>query len=80
MSRHIQPEARRPRHTTKGPEERREAPKADVTIHWFANLSDGLQGIEDLTTNLATTLVVSTEAKTHETIIAHVEADLENAP
>jgi hypothetical protein len=64
----------------KGPGERHEAPKADVTDLRFANLPDGLQAIEDLMTNLATTLIVSTEAKTHETIVAHVEADLENTP
>jgi hypothetical protein len=51
-----------------------------ITNLQFANLPDGLQGIEDLTTNLATTLIVSTEAKTRKTIVAHVKADLENTP
>jgi hypothetical protein len=74
----VRPEARRPSRTTKRPEERREAPKADVVDLRFSNLPDGLQGIEDLTTSLATTLIDSTEVKTHETIITHVEADLEN--
>jgi hypothetical protein len=60
--------------------ERCEAPEADDAAHRLATLSDDLQGVEDLKTNLATTLVVGTEVKTHETIIAHVEADLENTP
>jgi hypothetical protein len=63
---------------TKGPGECHEAPEADVADLRVANLPDGLQGIEDLTMNLATTLIASTEAKTHETIVAHVEADLKN--
>jgi hypothetical protein len=79
-SQRIWPEARWPSHTTKGPRECREAPEANVAVHRFANLYDGLQGIEELTTNLAMTLIASTEAKTHETIVAHVEADLENTP
>jgi hypothetical protein len=43
-------------------------------------LSNGFQGIEDLKTNLAMILIVSTKAKTCEPIIGHVEADLENTP
>jgi hypothetical protein len=65
---------------TKGPGERREAPEADVVDLWLINLPNVLQGIEDLTTSLATILIDSTEAKTHETIVAQVEADLENTP
>jgi hypothetical protein len=65
---------------TKGPGECREDPEADVANFWFANLSDGLQGIKGLKKNLAATLVVSAEAKTHDTIVAHVEADQENTP
>jgi hypothetical protein len=64
----------------KGPRERRESLEADVADLRFANLPNGLQGIEDLTTSLASTLIDSTEAKTHETIVTHVEADLENTP
>jgi hypothetical protein len=64
----------------KGPGERYEAPKADVADLRLANLPNGLQGIEDLTTSLATTLVDNTKAKMHETIVTHVEADLENTP
>jgi hypothetical protein len=76
----VRPEARWPSHTTKGPRERREAPEADVADLWLANLPNGLQGVEDLTTSLATTLIDSTEAKTHKTIVTHVKADLENTP
>jgi hypothetical protein len=76
----VRPEARRPSRTAKGPGERRESPEADVANLRLANLPNGLQGIEDLTTSLAMTLVDSTEAKTQETIITHVEADLENTP
>jgi hypothetical protein len=65
---------------TKGPRERREAPEADVTNVRLINLPDSFQGIEYSTTSLAMTLIVSTEAETHETIVAHVEADLENTP
>jgi hypothetical protein len=61
---------------TKGPDERREAPKADVADLWLA-LSDGLQAVEDLETLSATTCIDSTKAKTVMTIITHVEADLE---
>jgi hypothetical protein len=61
---------------TKGPSERREAPKADVADLWLA-LSDGLQAVEDLETLSVTTCVDSMEAKTVMTIITHVEADLE---
>jgi hypothetical protein len=64
----------------KGLEERCEAPEADDTAHRLATLSHGLQGAEDLNTNLATPLVVGTEVKTCETIVAHVEEDLENTP
>jgi hypothetical protein len=65
---------------TKGPGEGHEAPEADIANLQFVDLPDSLQGIEDLTTSPATTLIVSTEAKTHETIVAHVEADLRNTP
>jgi hypothetical protein len=58
----------------------RKAPEANVTNFWLVNLSDSLQGIENLTTNPVTTLIDITKAKTHETIVAHVEADLENTP
>jgi hypothetical protein len=64
----------------KGLGERCEAPEADDTTHRLATLSHGLQGTEDLNTNLAIPLVVGTEVKTHETIVAHVKADLENTP
>jgi hypothetical protein len=64
----------------KGPGERREAPEANVADLWFGNLPNSLQGIEDLMMRLATTLIDSTEAKAHETIITHVEAGLENTP
>jgi hypothetical protein len=43
-------------------------------------LAIGLQGVEDLKTNLAKTLIVRTEVKTRETIVTHVEGDLENTP
>jgi hypothetical protein len=79
-SRRVWPEARQPSRTTKGPGERREAPEADVADLRLVNLPDSLQGIEYSPTSSATTLIVSTEAKTHETIVAHVEADLENTP
>jgi hypothetical protein len=61
----------------RGPESAAEADVADLRL---TNLPDGLQGIEDLTTSLVTTLVDSTKAKKHETIVTHVEADLENTP
>jgi hypothetical protein len=61
---------------TKGPGERREAPKADVADLWLA-LSDGLQAIEDLETFSAMTCVDSMKAKTVMTIVTHVNADLE---
>jgi hypothetical protein len=64
----------------KGCGECREAPEADVANLRLTNLTDSLQGIENLTTNPATALVDSTKVKTHETIVAHVEADLENTP
>jgi hypothetical protein len=76
----VQPEARRPSRPTKGPRDHREASKADVPDLWLTNLPDGLQGIEDLTTSLAMTLVDSTKAKMHKTIVTHAEADLENTP
>jgi hypothetical protein len=76
----VWPEARRPSRMTKGPGERREAPEADVVDLWLVNLPNVLKGIEDLTTSLATILIDNTEAKTHETIDTHVEADLENTP
>jgi hypothetical protein len=61
--------------------ERREAPEANVTDFLLTNLPDSLQGIEDLTTGLVKTLMDSAKAKTHETIVTHVEADLEeNTP
>jgi hypothetical protein len=43
-------------------------------------LADGLQSVENLTTNLATMLIVGMEAKTCETTMGHGEADLENTP
>jgi hypothetical protein len=65
----------------KGLGERCEAPEADVADLWLANLPNGLQAIKDLTTSLATTLVDSMKAKTHEMIITHFEVDLEeNTP
>jgi hypothetical protein len=64
----------------KGPGERPKAPEADVVDLRLASFPDGLQGIEDLTTSFAMTLIDSMEAKTHETIVTHVEADLENTP
>jgi hypothetical protein len=76
----VWPEARRPSRTVKGPGERCEAPEADVADLRLTNLPDNLQGIKDLTTSFATTLVDSMKAKTHETIVTHVEADLENTP
>jgi hypothetical protein len=60
----------------KGPGERREAPKADVTDLGLA-LSDGLQAIEDLETFSSTTCVDSAKVKTVMTIVTHVDADLE---
>jgi hypothetical protein len=50
----------------KWPGEGCEAPEADVTNLRLINLPDSLQGIKDLTTSPVTTLVVSTEAKTHD--------------
>jgi hypothetical protein len=64
----------------KGLKEHYEAPEVVDAAHRLATLSHGLQGVEDLKTNLATTLIVGTEVKTHETIVAHVEADPENIP
>jgi hypothetical protein len=64
----------------KGLKERREAPKAADAALWLATLPKGFQGIEDLKTNLATTLIVRTEVQTCKMIVAHVEADLENTP
>jgi hypothetical protein len=61
---------------TKGPGERREAPKADVADLWLA-LSNGLQAVEDLETLSAMTCVDSMKVKTVMTIVTHVEADLE---
>jgi hypothetical protein len=43
-------------------------------------LANGLQGVEDLMTNLATMLIVGVEAKTCEVTVGHVEANLENTP
>jgi hypothetical protein len=43
-------------------------------------MSHGLQGAEDLKANLAKPIEVSIEAKTRETIVTHVEADLEDTP
>jgi hypothetical protein len=63
-----------------GPGERHKAPEADVANLRLVNLPDGLQGIEDLTTSLATTLIDSTEAKMHKTIVTLVEANLEDTP
>jgi hypothetical protein len=65
----------------KGSEECREALEANVANFRLVNLPDSFQGIENLTTNPAMTLIDSTKAKTHETIVAHVEVDLEeNTP
>jgi hypothetical protein len=64
----------------KGLREHCEAPEADDAALWLTTLSNGLQGIEDLKTNLATTLIVGMEVKTCETFIAHVEAYIENTP
>jgi hypothetical protein len=60
--------------------ERCKAPKADDATHWLATLAIAFQGVEDLKTNLAKTLIVGTEVKTREMIVTHVEADLENTP
>jgi hypothetical protein len=65
---------------TKGLRERCKAPEADDTAHRLATLSHGLQGAKDLQTTLTEGLEVGTKVKTHKTIIAHVEADLENIP
>jgi hypothetical protein len=65
----------------KGPGERREAPKAEVTDLRLTDLPNGLQAVEDLKMCSATTRVDSTEAKMVMMIITHVEADLEeNTP
>jgi hypothetical protein len=64
----------------KGLRERREAPKADDVALLLARLPNGFQGIEDLKTSLAMTLIVGMEAKTCVAIAVHVEADLENTP
>jgi hypothetical protein len=64
----------------KGPDERREAPKAEVA-DLRLTLSNGLQAIKDLETCPATARVDGTKAKTVMTIVTHVEADLEeNTP
>jgi hypothetical protein len=72
----IQPETRRPRRTTKGPGERREAPKAEVADLWLT-FSNGLQAIKDLKACPATARVDNTKAKTVMKIVTHVKADLE---
>jgi hypothetical protein len=65
---------------TKGLGERCEAPKAEVADLGLT-LSNGFQAIEDLETLSASTCADSTKAKTVMTIVAHVEADLEeNTP
>jgi hypothetical protein len=64
----------------KGPGERREDPEAEVADLRLANLSNGLQAIDDLKMSSAMPLLDSTKAKTHETIVTHVKADLENTP
>jgi hypothetical protein len=56
------------------------SPQRDDTANRLATLSYGLQDAKDLKTILAMTLIVVTKVKTRETIIAHVEADLENTP
>jgi hypothetical protein len=68
----IRPEARWPSRTAKGPGERCKALEADVADLWLANPPNGLPAIKNMTTSLATTLVDSTKAKTHETIVTHV--------
>jgi hypothetical protein len=65
---------------TKGLRERCKAPEADDAAHRLATLSHGLQGAKDFKTTLTAGLIVGTKVKTHETIVAHVEADLENTP
>jgi hypothetical protein len=72
----IRPEARRTRRAAKGPGERREALKAEVTDRCLT-LSNGLQAIKDLKTLSATARVDSAKAKMVMTIVTHVEADLE---
>jgi hypothetical protein len=72
----IRPEARWPCRTTKGPGERREAPKAEDADLWLT-IPNGLQAIKDLETFSATARVDSTKAKTVMTIVTHVDADLE---
>jgi hypothetical protein len=76
----VRPEAQRPGRMAKGSGERREDPEAEVADLRLANLPNGLQAIEDLKTSSATTLVDSTKAKTRETIVTRVKANLENTP
>jgi hypothetical protein len=65
---------------TKGLGECCEAPEVGDAAHRLTTLSHGLQSAKDLETTLTTGLVVSTKVKTHETIVAHVEAYLDNTP
>jgi hypothetical protein len=64
----------------KGPGECHEAPEANIAVHRLSTLSQGFQGVEDLKTTLTTGLEVGAKAKTCETIVTHVKADLENTP
>jgi hypothetical protein len=64
----------------KGLGERCEALEAVDTARRLATLSHGLQGSKDLKMTLTAGLIVGTKVKMHETIVAHVEVDLENTP
>jgi hypothetical protein len=66
-----------PVYTPKGLIERFKAPEAVATTRWRSTLSHGLQCSKKLKTTLAMGLEVGAKAKTHETIVTHVEADLE---
>jgi hypothetical protein len=48
-----QPETRHPSHAAESLRERSKAPEAGGATHRLNSLVDGLQGVEDLTTNLA---------------------------
>jgi hypothetical protein len=77
-SRCVQPKMKWPSHAPEGFRERGEACEAGGAAHWLYTLANGFRGIEDLKMNLMTMLIVGTEAKTYQTIVSHVEADLEN--
>jgi hypothetical protein len=52
-------------------------PEAGDAARQLATLSHGLQGSQELKTTLTTSLKVGAKAKTHESIVTHVEAYLE---